>query len=137
MKIFSVTLLLILFQTNWAQINFENCVNVDTVGNNSKTDNIYVKNLFSDSLTSSFCIVIKNEVKAHKHITHSENVLVMQGEGKMKLADKIFSIKKGDLIFIPKNTVHSVKTISKIPLKVISIQAPIFDGKDRVMVEEK
>ncbi len=110
-------------------------VRVDTVGINSKTENIYNKALFTDSLASSFCIVIKKEVKMHKHITHCEHVVIIEGEGIMKIAEKTFSIKKGDVIFIPKNTNHSVKTTSKIPLKVISIQAPIFDGKDRVMTE--
>jgi mannose-6-phosphate isomerase-like protein (cupin superfamily) len=111
--------------------------NVDTIGSNSKAENLYNKSIFGDSLASSFCIVIKKEVKAHRHAYHSEHVVVMDGEGMMKMGEKIFSIKKGDVIFIPKNTVHSVKTLSKTPLKVISIQAPLFDGKDRIMLEEK
>ena len=111
--------------------------NVDTIGTNSKTENIYSKFIYGDSLTSSFCIVIKKEVKSHKHLTHSEQVTVMEGEGIMKLGDKTFNIKPGDLIFIAKNTIHSVITTSKIPLKVISIQSPLFDGKDRIFTEEK
>jgi mannose-6-phosphate isomerase-like protein (cupin superfamily) len=60
---------------------------------------------------------------------------VLEGKAEMTLNDKTFSIKKGDVIFIPKNSFHSVKTTSKIPLKVLSIQAPYFDGKDRVFKE--
>jgi mannose-6-phosphate isomerase-like protein (cupin superfamily) len=56
---------------------------------------------------------------------------VIEGEGKMQLGEKIKEIKKGDFIFIPKNTYHSVNTTSNNELKVISIQAPYFDGKDR------
>lgn len=111
--------------------------NTDTIGLSSKTENLYNVPLYSDSLSSSFCIVIKKEVKAHKHLHHCEHVVVAEGEGLMKLADKTFTIKKGDVIFIAKNTIHSVKTTSKTPLKVISIQAPFFDGKDRIMIEEK
>jgi mannose-6-phosphate isomerase-like protein (cupin superfamily) len=44
-------------------------------------------------------------------------------------------IKKGDLIFIPKGTPHAVKTISAVPLKVISVQSPLFDGSDRIMID--
>ncbi len=117
--------------------NAQTVINVDSVGSMSKTENLYSRTVFGDSLASSFCIVIKKEVKPHKHLTHSEHVIVMEGEAIMKIADKIFPIKKGDLIFIPKNTIHSVKTTSKIPLKVISVQSPIFDGKDRIMMEEK
>ncbi|MCE3225922.1 MAG: hypothetical protein K0S32_473 [Bacteroidetes bacterium] len=109
----------------------------DTIGAKSVSENLYNKTLFGDSLASSFCITIKKEVKAHKHVTHSEHVIVLEGEGNMKMGDKTFTIKKGDVVFIPKNTIHSVKTTSKAPLKVISVQAPLFDGKDRIMIEEK
>ncbi len=133
-----VASLVLMVSTNKAQVNTQaGILNTDSVGTGSKTDNIYSKVFFNDSLASSFCIVIKKEVKPHKHLTHSEHVIVMEGEGVMKLGDKTFSLKKGDVVFIPKNTVHSVKTTSKIPLKVMSIQSPMFDGKDRVFTEEK
>lgn len=93
------------------------------------------KNLFNDSLASSFCIIIKNEVKAHKHVKHSEHVIVQSGEGVMRLGEKEFTIKEGDVIFIPKGTVHAVIVKGKKPLKVLSIQTPYFDGNDRVMME--
>ncbi len=97
--------------------------------------NITTKNLFSDSLSSSFSIIIKSEVKAHKHLKHSEHVIVESGEGVMRLGEKEFTIKPGDIIFIPKNTVHSVIVKGKKPLKVLSIQSPYFNGEDRVMME--
>lgn len=59
----------------------------------------------------------------------------MAGKDKMKLGDKEFEIRQGRLVFIPKGTVHSAKATSKELLKVLSIQAPNFDGKDRVAVE--
>lgn len=128
---------IIIFLTLFYSVNSQTVVNLDTIVFPAKTENIYNNPLFGDSLASSFCIIIKNEVKPHKHIYHSEHVLVIEGEGQMNLGDKIFKIKKGDLIFIPKNTIHSVKTTSKFPLKVISIQAPLFDGKDRIIIEDK
>ena len=39
-------------------------------------------------------------------------------------------------IKIPATTIHSVETISKKPLKVVSVQAPKFDG-DRIWVQKK
>ena len=128
---------LIFFITITYSVKAQTVVNLDTLKLPAKTENIYNKTLFGDSLASSFCIVIKNGVKPHKHQFHSEHVLVIEGEGQMSLADKSFKIKKGDLVFIPKNTIHSVKTTSKQPLKVVSIQAPLFDGTDRISIEEK
>jgi mannose-6-phosphate isomerase-like protein (cupin superfamily) len=108
----------------------------DTIGVRSTTDNLYNKKLFGDSLASSFYIVIHREVKAHRHLAHSEHVVVMEGEGEMRLGDSVFVIRPQDVIFIPKNTVHSAKRKGNVPLKVLSIQAPHFDGKDRVMTEK-
>ncbi len=113
----------------------QNPINADTIGLKTISDNVYNKPLFNDSLASSFVIVIKKEVKAHRHVNHTEHVVVLAGTGEMKLGDKQFEIKKGDVILIPKNTIHSVKTISKEPLKVLSLQAPYFDGKDRIFIQ--
>jgi mannose-6-phosphate isomerase-like protein (cupin superfamily) len=115
------------FSQNPNQVN-----TLEIEGNNT---GLFNKSLFADSLCSSFCIIIKNEVKAHKHMKHSEHVIVQSGEGVMRLGEKEFTIKEGDVIFIPKGTVHSVIVKGKKPLKVISIQTPYFDGSDRVMVE--
>lgn len=109
----------------------------DSIGTQTLSENIYNKQLFGDSLSTSFCIVIKKEVKAHKHQYHSEHVVVLEGEGIMKLDGESLPIKKGDLIFIPKNSIHSVKRVSKVPLKVLSIQSPAFNGNDRIFVEEE
>jgi mannose-6-phosphate isomerase-like protein (cupin superfamily) len=54
----------------------------------------------------------------------------------MRLGDKTVKIKNGDIIFVPKGTVHAVKVTSKRPLKVLSVQAPHSDGTDRVFVNE-
>ncbi len=102
----------------------------------SKTaETLKVEKIGGDSLTTSFVISIKQGVKKHLHKEHSETIHVLEGEGDMLLGDKMIHIKKGDYIFIPKNTPHKVDVISKIPLKVLSIQAPYFDGKDRLLLE--
>lgn len=98
-------------------------------------DNVLSRPVGGDSLSSAFVIWIKKEVKPHYHVMHSENVIVLSGTGMMKLGDKEFEVKEGVHLFIPKGTVHSLKTTSKEPVKVLSIQSPLFDGKDRVMKE--
>jgi len=107
----------------------------DTVKAPASYENVFVKPLTSDSLASSYVIFIKKEVKKHKHLFHTENVYVLDGEGELMLGDKTIQIKKGDIVFIPKNTIHAFKVTSAVPVKIISIQAPYFDGKDRVFVE--
>jgi mannose-6-phosphate isomerase-like protein (cupin superfamily) len=110
---------------------------LDTVKAPAAYENIYSRTLHSDSLVSSFVIFVKNEVKEHRHANHAEHVMVLDGEAIMKVGPRSFKIKKGDLVFIPKNSWHNVKVTSKKPLKVLSIQAPNFDGKDRILKESK
>lgn len=104
----------------------------DTLKVNTEFENIHVKSIYHDSLTSHFAIWVKLKVKEHKHEFHTEQVYVIEGKGEFTLADSTFTIKKGDFIFIPKNTYHSVVVSSKKPMKVISIQAPYFNGNDRI-----
>lgn len=100
----------------------------------STYENIHVRMIYSDSLSSSFVIWVKNEVPAHKHNHHTEVITIIEGEAKFKLAGTEYEIKKGDIIVVPMGTVHSVVTTSVIPLKVLSVQSPIFDGSDREKV---
>ena len=112
----------------------QNYQSLDTIKPPATYENIYNRPLYSDSLVSSFVIFVKKEVKPHVHVNHTEQVIVLEGEGEMTIGNKKMTIKKGDILFIPKNTAHSLKVTSKDPVKVISIQAPNFDGKDRVMI---
>ena len=99
-------------------------------------ENIWSSKIFSDSLSTSVVIWIKNSVRLHKHANHTEHVYVLDGSADMKLGDENLSIVGGDLIIIPKNTAHSLKVTSPGPLKVISFQSPEFTGKDRVFLDE-
>jgi mannose-6-phosphate isomerase-like protein (cupin superfamily) len=128
-------ILLLLFVFFADNLKAQNLQHTDTIQPHAEFENIYVRNLYSDSLVSSFVIFIKKEVKAHKHLEHSEHVYVLEGEGDLLLGDEQRKISKGDIIFIPKNTVHSLKVTSENPVKIISIQAPYFDGSDRILIE--
>jgi len=114
----------------------QNHQSLDTIKPPADYENLYFRQVYSDSLVSSFVIFVKKEVKLHKHLTHTEHVYILDGEGEMRIGEKKIKVKKGDIVPIPKNTAHSLKVTSVSPVKVLSVQAPIFDGKDRVLVEE-
>ncbi|UPT69268.1 MAG: cupin domain-containing protein [Sphingobacteriales bacterium JAD_PAG50586_3] len=56
----------------------------------------------------------------------------MDGEADMMLVDKWFKVKNGDVIFIPKGTLHAVNVTSRRPLKVFAVQAPESDDSDTI-----
>ena len=99
-------------------------------------DNIAMQNMHSDSSVTSVVIWIKKEVKPHYHATHYEQVYVIEGTGQMLIGNDHFDVNPGDLITIPKGTIHALRVTSKLPMKVLSIQTPEFDGSDRVMVQK-
>ncbi|UTA47245.1 cupin domain-containing protein [Simiduia sp. 21SJ11W-1] len=92
--------------------------------------------LASDANASQFLIFIANEVRPHKHLTHTETIYVLAGRGEMRVGDQRFVISAGDFVQVPVAAVHGVKVLSAEPLKVLSVQAPEFTGADRVWVED-
>ena len=95
-------------------------------------ENIHVKKISSDSSSSTFAIWIKQKVKLHKHVYHTENVIIDKGFGEFQLNDSIYKVTAGDWIIIPKNTWHGVVVNSRSTMKVISVQSPEYFGKDRI-----
>tara|TARA_R110000782_G_scaffold27256_24_gene69199 strand:+ start:202 stop:600 length:399 start_codon:yes stop_codon:yes gene_type:complete len=115
------------------QVNAERLVLSD-VQAPEELENVHVVKLASDSHSTDFVIFVKNMVPLHKHVEHSETIYVLEGKGLFQLGDQSMEIVAGDYIRVPKGTPHAVKVLSSIPLKIISVQAPEFFGKDRVKV---
>ncbi len=98
-------------------------------------ENVNALALYSDKDVTSVVIYIKKGVKLHVHREHTEQVIVLSGKGVMTLGNETIPIRKGDYIIIPKGVPHAVRVKGRKPLKVISIQAPQFKGKDRHFLE--
>jgi mannose-6-phosphate isomerase-like protein (cupin superfamily) len=114
----------------------QSLVSIDTMKPPLVYDAVYAQKVFTSSHQTSFVIWIKTKVKKHKHLHHTELIHVLEGTGKMNLGKETFEIKKGDFIVIPENTEHAVVVTSSVPLKVVSIQTPEFDGTDRIWLED-
>lgn len=102
----------------------------------SPPNGVQVEKLSEDSLSTAYYIVVQDEVKSHYHARHSEHIVVMEGEGLMKLNADTIELSPGIHVFIPSGSIHSVKVTSDGPLGVLSIQTPKFDPTDRISVEE-
>jgi quercetin dioxygenase-like cupin family protein len=76
-------------------------------------------------------------IPAHFHRAHEEIVFVQSGSGTVRVGEQAYNLQAGDLLLIPKNTVHSVRATGERPFRGISVFGPAFDGQDRVFVEEK
>jgi mannose-6-phosphate isomerase-like protein (cupin superfamily) len=92
--------------------------------------------LHSDSACTSFLLCIDAAVRPHLHRTHTEHVFILEGDALMTLGDSERTLHAGDVVLIPQGTPHAVKVTGNRPLKLISVQAPFFDGTDRVWLDE-
>lgn len=101
-------------------------------------DNIHMLKISEDDLQSTYIIWVKDSVPEHYHASHTENIVVIQGKARMTLNGEEIVVKKGDFINIPEGTKHAVLEVtSHKPLKVLSTQTPMFDGKDRIFTQQE
>ncbi|MBC8046995.1 MAG: cupin domain-containing protein [Fimbriimonadaceae bacterium] len=115
---------------------FPEMLNLQTLIADQEYENVLAKKIYSDSSVTAFVIWIKRDVPLHKHITHTEQIYVLEGTANISIGDVWMQISAGTWLIIPENTPHSVSVTSATPLKVLSIQAPEFDGTDRVIIKE-
>jgi mannose-6-phosphate isomerase-like protein (cupin superfamily) len=73
-------------------------------------------------------------VKPHVHREHDEQVVVLAGEGTVRLGDSSQEVSAGSVVVIPRGTVHSL-VVTGPAVEVVSVFSPPFDGKDRHFVE--
>jgi mannose-6-phosphate isomerase-like protein (cupin superfamily) len=76
------------------------------------------------------------QLKPHYHEGREEIVYVIRGGGTMILGGRKRPVKAGDVIYIPRGTVHGFTNGAKSDTVVFSVMAPPFDGKDRHFLEE-
>jgi mannose-6-phosphate isomerase-like protein (cupin superfamily) len=96
--------------------------------------NLQVTPVYTGEDASVFAIGVRRLVPAHIHKTHTETIVVLEGEGWMQIGPDSVHLQPGHLVVVPPGTVHGVRTTSKSPLRVWSIQAPEFMGQDRYWV---
>lgn len=75
-------------------------------------------------------ILEKSEDVIHIQPDHDECVLVLDGECGFRVADETRRVKAGDLIFIPRDTVHG-PIIDNGRVALLSIFAPFFDRQKK------
>ena len=75
-------------------------------------------------------VPVGGETAKHKHIQSEEIYHVSQGRGIMTLGEDSFEINNGDTICIAPGTVHNVKNIGEIPLKILCCCSPPYSDRD-------
>ena len=84
----------------------------------------------SKNLSFSYSVIIGSS-KSHKHKIMEEVYFILKGKAKLRIGDKTFLIKAGDVFSIPKNKFHNIEDIEKT-IELIVVTNPKFDPKDLI-----
>jgi quercetin dioxygenase-like cupin family protein len=75
--------------------------------------------------------------KLHTQPDHDEIVIVIEGEAEFRVGDETRRVGPGDLMFIPRNTLHGrVRTLTE-SMSALSIYAPHFAREKENIVWHK
>jgi len=67
--------------------------------------------------------------KVHAHPTE-QCYMILQGQGRMTVADTCQQVKEGDTIFIPSNTPHGLENTAPTVLRYLSAGSPTFGDRE-------
>jgi mannose-6-phosphate isomerase-like protein (cupin superfamily) len=89
-------------------------------------------------LTANLAIVQETGNALHTQPHHDEVVVVLDGEVDFRVGDTIRRVRPGDLVFIPRTTLHGPILADGDRLAALSVFAPRFDpGKPDNFVWER
>ena len=101
------------------------------------TANEPVKRMFicdGAHLTANISMGTEGGSALHTQPDHDEIVLVLEGEAEFRVGTESKRVGPGDMVFIPRNTLHGrVRTLSP-KYAALSIYAPFFDRNRKNIV---
>lgn len=74
-------------------------------------------------------------VDRHFHRQTEEIYYLFAGTGEMTIGEETREVKAGDAIFIPRESVHTLKNTGTEPIKLLLVCGPAHDFKDHFTVE--
>lgn len=90
-----------------------------------------------ESISANIASSSGTESKLHIQPDHDEIVIVIEGEAEFRVGNETRRVGPGDLMFIPRNTLHGrVRTLTK-SMSALSIYAPYFDRAKENIIWDK
>ena len=91
---------------------------------------IRARNLFNDPDYENFSVAVVKIIGEQKFGINSDSDVayyVLEGEGKFFVEEEVFCVKKGDLVFIPKDTKYKDSS----ELTFLAVSSPRFEREKR------
>jgi mannose-6-phosphate isomerase-like protein (cupin superfamily) len=99
-------------------------------------ENIKMTTLGQGPGVSHHIVQIRNRESPHFHRAHDGTVMMISGHGYLILGDKRIELSTGDIVYVPRGTVHYYVNTGLEPTIAFVVFSPPFDGKDVVPVNK-
>jgi mannose-6-phosphate isomerase-like protein (cupin superfamily) len=90
-----------------------------------------------DGSSSHHLVWIRDREIPHRHDRHDLLVVMLRGEGTMRLDGEERPVGSGSILWVPRGTPHAFRNTASEPAVAYAVYTPAFDGKDRVPVEPR
>lgn len=88
-------------------------------------------------ITANVSIIEESGNALHTQPSHDEIVLILGGEVDFRVGEETSHVSAGDMIFIPRNTLHGPIIPKDGSLEALSIFAPFFDRSKKNITWDK
>lgn len=110
---------------------------VESLGTDETTKNDPIKRIFvveGKHLTANVGIVRDSGNALHTQKHHDEILVIIEGDVDFKVGNEVKKVSRGDLVFIPQNTLHGPILREGQSFAALSVFAPYFDkSKDNIV----
>jgi quercetin dioxygenase-like cupin family protein len=100
-------------------------------------ENIKVVPLFRNARSSNILVQVRDREPLHRHVDSDITVIILRGEGDMRLGKETRPVKAGDVIHIERGVIHAYINRGAEPAAALVVYSPAPGPNDRVLVEEK
>ena len=98
---------------------------------------ISIEEISRGETASAAIIQIRTVEPLHVHMDHDVTVILLKGEGLLRVGGRNLELRPGSIVTIPRGAAHSFANKSQEPAVAYAMFNPAFDGKDFVVVPEE
>lgn len=93
-----------------------------------------VEELGRSEHTSHHVGAIRTGEALHRHERHDQLVVLVRGNGTMRVGEEVRTVEQGSILFLPRGVAHAFTNGGVEPAIAYLVYAPPYDGRDRVEV---
>ena len=79
------------------------------------------------------CVKPGAALSLQSHTKRSEHWVVVQGEAKVTLGDKVNLLQEGESVYVPIGTIHRMENPGRTPMILIEVQIGLYLGEDDIV----